>query len=170
MIKQFSVLLLTTQVMAMDYSNEGKKALKPLKMKLMKTLKSSMKSSGPVGAIGSCQIEAPKIADQSSSKNYEVGRSSLKYRSPKNKPEKWMISILNEYEKTKIKNEKTIKLEDGSHAYVEPIYVKGLCLNCHGTNLNQEVRTKLEQLYPKDMATNYKVNDFRGIFWVKFKN
>jgi len=168
MKKLVLILILSLSSFAMDYMKEGAKKLMPLKKGLMKELKSAMKSGGATKAISSCNIKGPQISEGISSQKVSVGRSSLKYRNPKNAPEKWMVGILKKYESSKSKRPQIVKLDNGV-GYVEPIYLKGLCLNCHGTKLNNKVAERISALYPEDRATGYKPNDFRGIFWVKFK-
>lgn len=44
----------------------------------------------------------------------------------------------------------------------------GMCLQCHGTigqEVSSETFTKIKELYPKDRATGYGLNELRGI-WV----
>jgi hypothetical protein len=167
-MKIFTLLAIFNFVYAMDYQAEGQKALKPLKQNLMKTLKGAMKAHGPIGAVGACNIDAPKIATNASSKTYTVGRSSMKYRNEGNKPKSWMVPVLEGYEKSKSKKGQVVRLKSGNHAYVEPIYVQGVCLSCHGPKLMPKLDEKVSKLYPQDKALGYKLNDFRGIFWVEF--
>ena len=163
-------LLFSLNTFATDYSVEGKKALLPLKKNLMKTLKSAMKEGGPIKAIGACNIEAPKIAKNASNKSYVIGRSSMKYRSEANKPKGWMVPTLTVYKKSKSKKGQVIRLKSGKHAYVEPIYTKAVCLNCHGAKVKPNVSSKISGLYPHDKAMGYNIDEFRGIFWVEFLN
>lgn len=167
-MKFLLMTMLTFTVSAMDYSSAGKKALMPLKKGLMKELKGAMKKSGPMGALKTCNIKAEPITKSKATKNYTVGRTSLKFRNAKNAPESWMTNILNEYDKSKSKKARVVKLANGKHAYVEPIYVQGVCLTCHGSSIPSKLQSKITELYPKDKATHYKAGDFRGIFWVKF--
>lgn len=162
-------LLISVYAQEANYSELGKKALKPLKMGLMKELKQGIKNHGVSGAIGTCQLKAPVVTEEVSTPSYTVGRSSSKYRNPKNKPQAWMEEVLKSYETTASKASQVIRLKTGETAYVEPIYLKGLCLNCHGAKLSKSVESELAKLYSNDKAKGYKVNDFRGIFWVKFK-
>lgn len=167
-MKFIIMVMLMLSVEALDYSSEGKKALIPLKKGLMKELKGAMKKSGPMGALKVCNLNAEAITKSKNSKSYSVGRTSLKYRNSRNSPESWMTNILKEYEKSKSKEGKVVKLQNGKHAYVEPIYIKGLCLTCHGSNISNKLQSQISEMYPSDKATNYKAGDFRGLFWVKF--
>lgn len=42
-----------------------------------------------------------------------------------------------------------------------------MCLNCHGQQITNDVKTKLDSLYPNDLATGYSKNDFRGVIRVE---
>jgi hypothetical protein len=53
-------------------------------------------------------------------------------------------------------------VRDGRTGYVEPIYVKPVCLACHGGNVDPGVKAKLAELYPEDQATGFREGDFRG--------
>lgn len=150
-----------------ETKKEAQEVLMPFKKELMKTLKTSFKNGGVAGAVDKCHVEAPKIAVRHSSKTYEIGRTSHKFRNPNNKPEKWMEGVLSDYERSKSK-EGRIVVQDGVSYYVEPIYVKGLCLNCHG-NLSERTQKLISSKYPEDKAHGYKINDFRGVFWLKSK-
>ena len=42
----------------------------------------------------------------------------------------------------------------------------GLCLACHGEQLDSVVKARLETLYPDDQALGYRVGDIRGAFTI----
>ncbi|MCP3704745.1 MAG: DUF3365 domain-containing protein, partial [Alteromonas sp.] len=54
-----------------------------------------------------------------------------------------------------------------TYRYMKAIPTAELCLNCHGSNINQDVAAKLKQLYPSDQATGFNRGDIRGAFSVK---
>ena len=41
-----------------------------------------------------------------------------------------------------------------------------VCLNCHGTELKEDVAARVNTLYPEDKATGFNIGDIRGAFWV----
>ena len=53
--------------------------------------------------------------------------------------------------------------------YVKAIRIKEVCLNCHGSNINDDLKKEIQKLYPDDKAINYKLNDIRGAF-VMYRN
>jgi cytochrome c553 len=65
-------------------------------------------------------------------------------------------------------------LQNGNDlVYYKPIRTgMPACLKCHGnteTDINAATKAKLNELYPNDLATGYKLNDFRGLWKVEFK-
>ena len=53
--------------------------------------------------------------------------------------------------------------------YAKAIRIKEVCLNCHGSNINNDLKKEIQRLYPDDKAINYKLNDIRGAF-VMYRN
>jgi hypothetical protein len=53
--------------------------------------------------------------------------------------------------------------------YVEPIFVKPMCLPCHGSDIPDGVAARLDEHYPTDEARGFAEGDFRGLFWVEFR-
>jgi hypothetical protein len=43
-----------------------------------------------------------------------------------------------------------------------------MCLTCHGSEIDAEVREQLAADYPMDRATGFEAGDLRGVFWVEF--
>jgi hypothetical protein len=77
---------------------------------------------------------------------------------------------LDGYSRTPGKTEpEIVQLEDGGVGYVEPIYVKRICLACHGSALSPSVASRIDEHYPQDEARGFKEGDFRGLFWVEFR-
>lgn len=186
-IPRLAILLLGVGAAACDGSSPGgvdsethdavvkkaQEALKPLKKNLMGALKSAIEKGGPVEALDVCRIKAPAIAREASSPEIQVGRTSHKVRNPNNAPDDWMKPYLQKYQATgggaeeKTPPFEVVPLESGRFGYLEPIYVKPLCLTCHGENIPEPVSEKLAETYTKDQATGFEVNDFRGLFWAK---
>ncbi|MFT6900001.1 MAG: hypothetical protein ACJAXS_000156 [Colwellia sp.] len=47
---------------------------------------------------------------------------------------------------------------------MKPIPTLGVCLTCHGVNLDDEITHKVKTLYPNDQAIDFKVGGIRGAF------
>ena len=140
--------------------------LAKFKRSLMGALVNGLKS-GPEHALEVCRYKAPELAASAQGQGIGMGRTSHKVRNPANRPEPWMHGYLDEYIVSKNDRKPRWKyMPDGRFAYVEPIYVKGLCLKCHGPDIKPEIRERLRSLYPHDKATGFKRGAFRGLFWV----
>ena len=165
-MKTIILLLLSTNfVMASDFDKKAHDYTVKLEKNLGKELKGSMKKSGPEGALKHCHLKAQTIT-QALRADLVIGRSSEKMRNPINAPKAWMNKAFEHFNKTNSKKPLSYKVE-GKNAYFRPIYVKGICLKCHGDKFSKNLSDKISKLYPKDKATGYKAGDFRGLFWVK---
>jgi hypothetical protein len=141
--------------------------LAPFKSPLVEALTTAV-ADGPVHAIEFCNTKAPKIGAELSAGGVEMGRTSHKLRNPGNAPEPWMEPLLTDYVAFPDQRDpKAVRLSDGRVGYVEPIYVKPVCLTCHGDAVPDAVANTLAQLYPGDKATGFEAGEFRGMFWLK---
>ena len=56
--------------------------------------------------------------------------------------------------------------------YYKPIRIAlPACLKCHGepiSDIDVATSEKIQNLYPADLATGYKLNDFRGLWKIEF--
>ena len=148
----------------------GGNALSPFKTRLMSELMEGLKD-GPETAIEVCQIVAPEIAEEVSSAGVELGRTSHKLRNKRNAPRDWMQPLLDGYVAAPGKiGPEVVLLKEGGVGYVEPIFVKGMCLACHGSAISPGVVSLIDEYYPRDQARDFKEGDFRGLFWVEFRN
>jgi hypothetical protein len=140
-------------------------------------LKQAMEAGGPTEAIAVCHTEAPTIAAaQAASSGWEVGRTSLRRRSPDNAPDAWEVAVLEEFAARKAQGEDVAKLErteiveaDGARTfrYMKAIPTGEMCTTCHGTAIAPEVAASLAELYPDDQATGFAVGDLRGAFTLR---
>jgi hypothetical protein len=151
-----------------EWQARGTDAVRPLKSSLQVAMLNGL-AEGPESAIAVCREKAPELAAKASSDGVRVGRTSHKLRNPANAPKPWMLPLLNAYQAAPgDTTPKVVALEGGGVGYVEPIYVRALCVGCHGAPLAPSVTETIADLYPEDQATGYKTGDFRGIFWVEF--
>lgn len=150
-----------------EYLQAGGDAVLPLKRSLKAALVRGLEG-GSVNAISACRTEAPKLAEEASSPSAKVGRTSTKLRNPANAPKDWMKPLLSRYEADPESREPAVVVIDKhTVGYVEPIFAQPLCVTCHGSNLPDDLRAKLDELYPGDEATGYAAGDLRGIFWAE---
>ena len=157
--------------------NEARQAAKALGGKLKGEVMKSMKTKGPVGTIDFCSQRAPEIAREVSQQTgWEVGRTSLKYRNPANRPDDWERQVLESFEARKAAGEPVKALEHGEivevdgrkyYRYMKAIPTGKPCLNCHAAEVKPGVEQALKRLYPEDRARGFKLGDIRGAFTLR---
>ena len=148
------------------FGEKGAELLQPFQQQLQSALQEGMQES-VVEAIRVCQLEAPEIVERVTPEGVMMGRTSHRVRNPDNAPLEWQEEILTHYLDNPGNFEPMQKrIDDTRVAHAQPIRTESLCLSCHGTDLEQDVQAKLDELYPDDEATGFAAGDFRGIFWV----
>jgi len=159
-----------------QYANESKAVVQEFIQQLKGELQSSMKSGGPIVAIDMCKYKAPDIAKELSDKyGWKIARTSLKTRNPANAPDAWEKNVLEKFESRKSSGESIKPMAyfseveikgEKSFRFMKAIPVAKPCLACHGENINVNVLAKLNEQYPDDKATGYKLGDVRGAFTI----
>lgn len=177
-MKIFTLLLFLiffNSTRAETFQNEASLLADTLKKSLMTQVKEKLNAEGAVEAVKFCHANVRDLAKSAAGKylnKYEFGRTALRVRNSQNKPQDWMKPYLDKFQHTtssRPAKAEVIVLKDGKKAYLEPIYLQGMCLNCHGSNVSSGVSQKIKELYPDDKATGFRVGEFRGIIWVKEK-
>ncbi len=186
-MKLFSVnaLLLCSLIVLPFHSNaetaiseqalqEARSLVKSFGGKLKSALKPAMKNGGPVNAISVCNLQAEPIAETiSAQSDWQVSRTSLKVRNANNTPDTWELMTLLQFEQREAAGEdlKTIEHSElvtqggqSVYRYMKAIPTAGLCVKCHGSQLDNAVSAKLNELYPYDQAVGFNVGDIRGAF------
>lgn len=168
---------------APDYFDRGaavakcRAAAKRLGAGLKRELMAAMSDGGPLAAIGVCHDMAPVIADSITAETgVEVGRTALRLRNPLNAPDAWESAALEDLAARAAGGEKPGDIEigevvaepDGSRSYrwVKGIGTIGLCVKCHGAELEPELAERIAELYPWDKAVGFAPGDLRGAFTV----
>ncbi|MCY7296806.1 Tll0287-like domain-containing protein [Alteromonas sp. a30] len=137
------------------------------------TLHSAIAKGGFAAGISACNSEAPEIKTAFSKDGWEIGRTSLKTRNPKNSPDEWEAKILKEFQRDKDNGAEFSELahseiieKDGQRIFrfMKAIPAKSMCLTCHGSRIGPSLSAKLKWKYPNDKAVNYRVDDIRGAF------
>ncbi|MGB5260344.1 MAG: DUF3365 domain-containing protein [Gammaproteobacteria bacterium] len=183
-MKRITIFFLMTvafaaPVIADDYSSnidDSRATVREFMQTLKQELQKGMQAGGPINAVSVCNLAAPGIASTYSvRKGWEVGRTSLKTRNPNNAPDAWERAVLESFDERQRAGEDPAQLEfhevvvtDGKRElrYMKAIPTLGLCLACHGEQLDLQVKTRIETLYPHDQALGYQVGDIRGAFTV----
>nr|WP_320050680.1 DUF3365 domain-containing protein [uncultured Desulfuromonas sp.] len=160
-------LALTSQAVLANPAQTAEKVIGDFQSKLMTELKTGLQQ-GPSHAIDVCRNRAPQIAQELSTDTLKIGRATSQLRNQSNRGPQWASQFLAYYaahpDEKKIQS---IQLTEKTWGYVKPIYIQRPCLTCHGESVSPSIRQALVKNYPLDQAINYKVGDFRGLFWVE---
>jgi hypothetical protein len=134
-------------------------------------LKAAIQSGGLVHAVDICAIEAPAIAKALSAETgWEVKRVSLKPRNidtaaPDGHERNTLVWFVQQQStQGEAAVLKSSQIVNNTYRYMQAQPVEGVCLNCHGTNINPAVQSVINTTYPSDMATGYQLGQIRGAF------
>ncbi len=135
--------------------------LKPL-------LQSEIQAVGPVNAIHVCAEKAPELAQTLREETgWHIRRVSLQPRNPGARPDVWETEQLRQFAAERRAGAapselNTYLLGADTFRYMQAQITDGLCLLCHGDSLDPAIEHALQQRYPEDKATGYKLGDVRG--------
>jgi hypothetical protein len=151
----------------MDGGRDAQVALLPLKRGLMGALQAALTES-PEAAVDACKLVAPSIAAGAGNRERQVGRTSQRLRNPANAPSAWLLELLETYQRggPSARVARVVDLGAAGIGYVEPIYMKKLCITCHGSSVAPALLEHIRELYPEDRAIGFEEGDLRGLFWV----
>lgn len=159
------------------YRRIGKEVVDTVQATLKMNLVKAMQEGGPVNAVNFCNTKAMELTDVYSEKySTEVRRVSDRNRNPQNAPNEFEAAVIEDFKSMLASGEAILPKvaidADGKKHFYAPIYTGGVCLTCHGDpkNMQPELVSVLDSLYPNDKARGYAVDELRGIWSVKFKN
>jgi hypothetical protein len=133
---------------------------------LLGELTTALDDGDPASAISVCREVAPRISREVSTKlALQIGRTSFRLRNPANAPPDWAAGLVEKRENKRIH----VASDDGRLGVLLPITLSAPCVTCHGREeeIPPPVQTALQQNYPRDQATGFRVGDLRGWFWVE---
>ena len=158
--------------------NEAKNLLKETAKQYKNTLIQGLQHNNLIKALKYCNKEVEQLVSKNNEKGFAIKRVSLRPRNKNNYPNLYEKEILEKFNKLSLIDNKDLALEhsdiikdenNNKFVYVKAIRIKEVCLNCHGSNINDDLRKEIQKLYPDDKAINYKLNDIRGAF-VMYRN
>ena len=159
--------------------NEAKILLKETAKQYKNTLIEGLQHNDLKKALKYCNKEVEKLISKDNEKDYYIKRVSLRPRNKNNYPTLYEKEILEKFNKLSLEDNKYLALEhteiikdennNNKFVYAKAIRIKEVCLNCHGSNINNDLKKEIQKLYPDDKAINYKLNDIRGAF-VMYQN
>lgn len=130
-------------------------------------LENSMKQdpSGVHGSIfcASSAMDMTKGYNGTLKKGETIRRTALKYRNPLNKPDAIDIKVMEEFVASKNYDKPKVVIVEGVERTYKALPAKQECLICHGENVSKDVKKVILKSYPKDLATGFKLGDFRGV-------
>ncbi len=160
---------------AKSHEVAAKKTAASFMHQLFSALQKEMAAGGPASAVNVCSDLAPSIANKISRETgWRVTRVGTRVRNPLlGMPDAWEQKTLLDFQKRAAQGEAIDKMSfsevvtepDGKFfRFMKAIAVKKPCLACHGTGgqISPSVRAILQERYPHDKATGYKVGDLRG--------
>ncbi|MCK9238631.1 MAG: DUF3365 domain-containing protein [Thiopseudomonas sp.] len=169
--------ILSQSISAVTQHDELKKAaaslIPPFAQDLMATVKQAKEDGGPVKAVAACQTLAPEIANQHSTADWTIGRTSLKTRNRNNAPDAWERSVLANFAERAARGEDAKSIShaetvNGQFRMMKAIPIQEDCLGCHGTSIKPDITAALDEKYPDDQARGYAVGDIRGAFTLRY--
>lgn len=145
--------------------------------RLSGALATAIAKSGPVGALDVCSEQAPQIAREvGAAHGVQVRRASHRPRNPQNAADAVEQAALQAFLDALAKPQppvpQVVVNADGSRSFLAPIVLGNpLCLQCHGDpqkHIAPETLAAIQQRYPGDQATGFKLGDLRGLWRVTF--
>lgn len=153
-----------------DFVLEAREVTELFQSELKKALMSAMESGGPQQGVKVCQKKAVEIAEEVSHRSgWRIRRISLKNRSSLNEPQPNERKILELFAEQATNSKSIDDLEwwekkSDKQVYMKAIPTNGLCLTCHGDNVDLSVKKTILHYYPNDKAVGYTLGEIRGAF------
>ncbi|NOZ13486.1 MAG: DUF3365 domain-containing protein [Acidobacteria bacterium] len=159
---------------------KGSEACTRLQNTLKTQLIAAMQEQGLKGAVDFCSSEALKLTEDVNlyyQGILNIKRTSLKFRNPANKPDKFEKQALLLLRKNmaasgtppdhlvqKISGNGQIK-----YRYYKPLLIRSTCLGCHGNEkkIKPEILKMIKEKYPEGTATGYVKGQLRGVIRVE---
>jgi len=122
-------------------------------------------------AMGTCSSVAMQMTNDYNniSPDVKVRRTALKYRNPANKPDAIDTEVM--YRLQAVNDGKPVAVDTSSgYRVYKPLKIKSSCISCHGDTkqMSSEVLKMIKTKYPQDLATGFKLGDFRGVVVAEF--
>jgi cytochrome c553 len=158
----------TYEEIGLEYALSSKKLLG-------QNLMGAIQKKGTVEALAFCNVQAMPLTDSMATKfNATIKRVSDRNRNPNNKANAEELVYIEQFKKQLAdkKEPKAVVLDKREKVqFYYPISTNTMCLQCHGKpeNIKPEVKFKILNLYPKDLAFGYGENEVRGIWSITFK-
>ena len=168
-----SSTLSSTNEATVNYANDKKNIKQKGMMHIssfMQTLKPTLKGliqndKSFKTAMGGCTSMGQSMTNDYNavSPDTKVRRTALKYRNPVNAPDATDTTVMERFlASNNFKDPLVVEMPTQYRVY-KALEIKQPCLACHGTNISTDLKEMLLKSYPQDMATNFRLGEFRGV-------
>ena len=146
--------------------DQGMMHIESFMQTLQPTLKGLLKDDPThVTAMGGCTSMAMKMTQEYNDiSDTKIRRTALKYRNEKNKPDATDTVVMERFlASNDLKKPLVVEMSDHYRVY-KALPSKPACLLCHGDveTISPKILKMIKETYPKDLATGFKLNEFRG--------
>ena len=157
----------------LEFQNKGTSISNLSQSTLLANVAKAMQKGGSEYAVEFCNLKVSSIVDSLNiANNCVISRVSAKNRNPENglkgnqEKELWTLFQNNQLGDTLVQTKQKL-------VYYKAIKIgMPACLKCHGnpdSEINKATFEKIQKLYPHDLATGYKLKDFRGLWKIEFE-
>lgn len=135
--------------------------------RLKTALVSSLKSEGIEPTLKMCSLQALELTTKDLPYAMKARRIALKVRNSLNSPDAYEREILDRLTR---KPGDILEVNHGKTHFFRSLPTQSLCLSCHGQNIAEPVKRKLEEFYPQDEATGFVEGELRGALHLFMEN
>jgi hypothetical protein len=153
----------------LEIQTKGLKQIKGLLMTVKPVIMESLKrdKTGLEGAV-LCSTKAHEMGanyNKSLPEGSSIRRTAIKYRNPNNKPDATDLVVMNDMIAEGNLSKPLVVDMGKSFRVYKALPIKPPCLKCHGNleSMPKEMKTLINKKYPHDLATGFKLNEFRGV-------
>ena len=155
-----------------EFQKMGNEISSNVQSVLLANVGQAMQTGGSLYAVEFCNLEASNIIDSLNKvNNCVISRVSDKNRNPENNLQTRIEKDLWKIFETGNVTDTLVQQQNKLVFYKSIKTGLPACLKCHGyphSDIEPATFEKIQQLYPADLATGYKLNDFRGLWKIEF--
>ena len=167
---------INTDLDSIDFSKSTLDSIATLSQTtLLKNVSSAIEVGGTEYAVEFCNEKALSITDSLSSEfDFKISRISNKTRNSNNAFKSTMDELVFEdFSKDADLIDSLIQQEEKITYYKRINTAMPACIKCHGnpsTDIDELTYSKIQSLYPEDLAIGYGMNELRGLWKIEKKN
>ncbi len=135
--------------------------------RLKNRLVGSLKSDGIEPTLKMCSLQALELTTEDLPHAIQARRIALKIRNPVNSPDTYEREVLDRLAQ---KPGDILEVNHRKVHFFRSLPTQSLCLSCHGQNIAEPVKRKLDGLYPQDEARGFAEGELRGALHLFMEN